>query len=680
MVAAGMTASGGAAGVPAGSGGSTSSGTTPFGGSTSRGDAGTPPPDAYVGCTVNITPASGPDLLNLVPGDTATVTVKGTIAWGSSTPTQTNWQWTVKGPDGTPLAVTAIPASDPKTATIQFPVLVPGYYDISVSVTPSCKGHASATAVKPKETSQSFFLRILPPPAASADPSQTCNTGPGRWCPSEDALPHEDTKFMLQATQPRQDDVQLLHGYAVSIDPVEVQQSNQNAFPAVAVPSYVRVSPQGSTWTFDGASGSDQPLRALLDPDRIYDVLVVPLTDTSTKVFPPFLVASKPAKAFRPNDFDVAGGVTVQGTLRGPGGPAAGARLLLRADASSPVTLPLPSTVGSADSTGAYSLRASTGTLFSAVVVPPPDTSLPQVTIADGIDLQATANGASLAGVNFTWNTLSTTTMTLRVLLSDNSTPAANLSVRLQSQDGALPDIGVFTVAGTQAGAASGSMRLEGTTDANGSIVLSSIPKIAYRLTLIPPGDLAGAAIFTGSIDLSLAPASITRTLNLGHKVKLSGHLLPADAASGARLVATDTGTDVLVSIISTQVASDGSYQFLADPGRTYRFSVEPAAGKKLPARIPLYGVTTTDQDAQLANRTLPSGLKVSGVVSFSGLPVGGAIVQAYCEQQGIAGCLDPTNPSGPLPPPLVEFATLPDGSYSFYLLDPATGSGYALP
>ena len=47
--------------------------------------------------------------------------------------------------------------------------------------------------------------------------------------------------------------------------------------------------------------------------------------------------------------------------------------------------------------------------------------------------------------------------------------------------------------------------------------------------------------------------------------------------------------------------------------------------------------------------------------------------MQAYCEQSGIVGCLDPNNPSVPLPSPLVEFATLLDGSYNFYLLDPAT-------
>jgi hypothetical protein len=609
---------------------------------------------------VTITPLSGSSLLNLVSGGTASLAVEGTVTWGAATPTTPSWQWTVTGPDGTPLTVTPLSTNNPSTSDIQFPLLAPGSYDISVSATSSCTGHASATAVTPLARSpQSYFIRILPPPDASG---QTCSS----WCPSQDAVPYEDTNFVLQPGQARQDDIQLVRGYVVSIDPADATTS-----PPVAVPSVVRVSPQGSTWTFDGAT-SDQPLRALLHPLLRYDVLVVPAA--SSKVFPPFLVASKLAQEFRPEDFYVAVGVTLRGTLSGPDGPVGG-RLSLRADPISPVTLPLPSTAGGANkTTGVYSLQASAGALFSAVVVPPSDSSLPQVTIPNSIDLQTMADGTSLAPVNFTWNAISTTTMTLRVLASDNATPAANTSVRLQSQDGALPNAGVFTVAGSAVGTASGSLRKDGTTDANGSIVFLNIPKIAYRLTAVPPGSLAGSAITTASIDLGGADASVTRSVNLGRKVTLSGRLLPADAASGAHLVATDTGTDVLATSISTTVASDGSYQFLADPFRTYGFSVEPVAGKNLPTRIPIYVMSTTDQNRQLPDRTLPSGLKVSGTVSFGGTPVAGAIVQAYCEQSGIVGCLDPNNPTVPLPSPLVEFATLPDGSYSFYLLDPATG------
>ena len=667
----GGVSAGGGTTIPPSSSATSGAGTTASGGRPASSDAGVAndgprplgSPDTGASCTVNI---SAPSLLNLVPGDTATLTVKGTIVWGSSTPTQPNWQWTVRGPDGTLLTTTPT-GSDATTQSVQFPLLTAGNYDISVTATPSCNGQASATAVRPQDRSQAFFLRVLPP-SVSTGSGQTCTTDTSRWCPTEDAVPYEDANFMLQAGQPRQDTVQLLHGYVVSIDPMTV------ALPAVAVPSFVRASPHGSTWTIDGASTSSQAMRALLNPAITYDVLVVPQAGTGPQL-PPFLVPPKLAQGFRAGDFDVAAGVTLTGTLSGPSGPAVGARLLLHADANSPVTLPLPSTAGLATSAGAYSLRASTGTLFSAVVVPPAGTAWPQVTIANGIDLRGSASGATLAGVNFTWNAISTTTLTLQVFLSDGSTSAGSgVTVRLQSQDGAFPNAGSLTVGGVSTSATSGTLRQDGTTDANGSVVFSNIPKIAYTATLVPPSGLTSAAITTATLSLTGATASTTRSASLARKVQLSGRLLPADAANGARLVATDTGTDVLGSVISTLVASDGSYQFLADPGRTYGFSVVPAAGKNLPTRIPISGFTTTAQDTQLADRTLPSGLMVSGVVSFSGQPVSGAMVQAYCEQSGVSGCVDPNNPWAALPLPLIEFATLPDGSYSFYLLDPATG------
>jgi hypothetical protein len=112
----------------------------------------------------------------------------------------------------------------------------------------------------------------------------------------------------------------------------------------------------------------------------------------------------------------------------------------------------------------------------------------------------------------------------------------------------------------------------------------------------------------------------------------------------------------------------------MASPGRTYRLSFEPAPGQNLPTRIPLYGVTTTSQNAQLADRRLPAGLKVSGTVRFSNKGVPGAIIQAYCQQTGMSGCIDPQNPTPTLPPPLVEITTQADGSFAFYLLDPGTG------
>jgi len=110
-------------------------------------------------------------------------------------------------------------------------------------------------------------------------------------------VPYEDTNFVLQPGQARQDDIQLVRGYVVRSIPPMPQPPHPSRFRrwSAFLP--------GLDLTFDGAT-SDQPLRALLHPLLRYDVLVVPAA--SSKVFPPFLVASKLAQEFRPEDFYVA--------------------------------------------------------------------------------------------------------------------------------------------------------------------------------------------------------------------------------------------------------------------------------------------------------------------------------------------------------------------------------------
>ncbi len=84
--------------------------------------------------------------------------------------------------------------------------------------------------------------------------------------------------------------------------------------------------------------------------------------------------------------------------------------------------------------------------------------------------------------------------------------------------------------------------------------------------------------------------------------------------------------------------------------------------------------MTATSQEGIPINRNLPTGLKVSGTVIFVDHAVPGAIVQVYCQQSKMFGCMDPDNPTPTLPLPVVESATQADGSFSFYLQDPASG------
>jgi len=89
--------------------------------------------------------------------------------------------------------------------------------------------------------------------------------------------------------------------------------------------------------------------------------------------------------------------------------------------------------------------------------------------------------------------------------------------VRLQSQDGALPNAGTLTVAGVSSGAISGSVRQDGTTDANGSVVFSNVPRSPTSRP-VPPSGLANAGITTTNVALAGAAASTARSVNLGSK------------------------------------------------------------------------------------------------------------------------------------------------------------------
>ncbi len=660
------------AGGRGGTGGS-SSRSSATGGSTGKPDAGPAGP-----CKVDITPLTESSLLNLAPGENRTLAVKGKIVWGTTTPYSPSWQWTVKGPDLTTLPTLAVTISESNSDSIQFPLLSPGKYEITVSISQDCSGSATATAAK--ERSQAFFLRVLPPPNAGNRAGQACGSV-NRWCPSEDAVPYEEKRLFLEAGLPKEVAFSLLKGHAVNVDPMQLAQPDPTAFPPRAVPSTIKVVPHNSTWTIDGASTNDSPFLAMMDSGLKYDVLVVPNVSHETGAAPftspPFIVGDRWPHEFTPDLFSVAQGVTVKGTIRMAGAPLMGARVLLRAEASDPIVVPLPSTWGTSDALGAYSVRAQGVALFSIIVIPPAGTTLPQVTIPACLDLRNVSDGGTVSDVDFDWNTMALTTLSVTVMTSDGQSPLPSVQVRLQSKDEhdeVAPEPGKLTINGNQADSPKGNLRLEATTDQSGVVTFGAIPKAHYHLVLLPPEDMSDAAITAVDLDLRGAANNERRMYSPSRKIKLTGRILPPQSSSGGHMVAIDTGNDIFGNSISATIENDGSYTLMADPGRTYRFSVEPAPGTDLPTRIPLYGVTTPSQNTRLADRSLPSGLKVSGTVKFGNKGVPGAIVQAYCQQSGMSGCVDPDNPSITLPPPLVEIATQTDGSFTIYLLDPGTG------
>jgi hypothetical protein len=616
-------------------------------------------------------------LTGLVPGDNRTLTVRGTITWGTTPRTTPTWQWTVKGPDRNTLTTIVDPSAEIDTAKIQFPLLSSGSYEISVSVTSTCLGHATASAGQ--EWPQMFYVRVLPPANSGSRSGQTCVNSATRWCPSEDAIPYEAVYPLSDMTNVEMM-IGLSKGTSVAIDPAF--GPDPEAFPPRAIPSTIHIAPnlsqhsRYSSWTIDGASTNEKPLQAILNGAPLqYDVLVVPTATSDPITFPPFRIGPLLAKDFPWTSFNVTPGVTVRGTVRVSGGPLMGARVLLRADTADQVTLPLPSTWGTSQITGDYSLQARNDSYstFSVILIPPVGTTLPQVTVPNCIDLRRANDGDTLADVNFTWYALATTNLSVTVMMPDGQSPASSVQVRLLSQDeeNKIPEPGVLTINGVVAGPANGSLRLDATTNQLGVVTFGAIPKAGYRLVLVPPDDWTDAAITTADLDLTDVSNDEPRIFQLSRKTKLTGNISPKGSSAGGRLLAIDTGADILENTLSSSIDSEGNYTLMADPGRTYRLSVEPAPSKNLPTRIPLYGVTATNQSMRQVDRSLPTGLKVSGSVKFGGKSVPGAVVQVYCQQSGMDGCMDPKNPTPDLPLPVVETATQADGSYIYFLPDP---------
>jgi hypothetical protein len=581
---------------------------------------------------------------------------------------------------------------------IRFPLLAAGKYSISVAVTPTCR--SSTVAKAEGQWTQQYFLRVLPPPSSTDSPGQRCGNGSTRWCPTEDAVPFEQVVRLTDMTDAPMG-IALPKGTPVTIDPY--WDPNAEVFPAIAVPSAIHIAPNNanssyslsafnSTWTIDGVSGL-RPFLAMLSDAFRYDILVVPEAspnrDPNKLVFPPFRIGKLDPKSIVPELFRISLGVVVKGTVRVDDMPLTGARVLLRAPGgdTNVSALPLPSTWGVSDESGEYSLSAKNDGVadFSLIVIPPDGTFLPRVTVSSALKLVDVEDGAVIPDVDFTWNGLPTTRLAVTVMMTDGRTPAPMARVRLQrldplqTLDNPPPPVGSILVNGTTPPFAviAGELRLEGTTNKAGVVTFDGLPMAKYHLVLLPPDNSSDAAITTTDLDLTEANNDERRAYQLVRKVTLTGTISPPGQASGGRLVAMDTGDDVLGSTNSAMIDDQGRYTLMADPERTFRLTVEPAPGKPLPTRVSLFGVTAPSQNAELGDRKLPTCLKASGTVNFfeSGARKGvaGAIVQVYCQQTGMAGCMDPKSATAVLPPPVVETATQADGTYTFYLPDPSS-------
>ncbi|HEU5060609.1 MAG TPA: carboxypeptidase-like regulatory domain-containing protein [Kofleriaceae bacterium] len=342
----------------------------------------------------------------------------------------------------------------------------------------------------------------------------------------------------------------------------------------------------------------------------------------------------------------VDGGVTVTGTVRDPAGdPLAGARVQVTVGGA-------PSTIGTSDAAGAFTLEARAGGPAAVTVTPPDASGLPALELAGGPAISSGSDVAVTYGAGLDRRTVSPV---LRE--TDGTTPAAGARVTFVSR--AIASAGTIAIDGDGAAAAGALVR---TAQANGSGVIPDqrLTSVIYDAFVEPgPGAPVGEGVRVyQALDLRTgqsAPASL-RLAAPGH---ITGQVVDAAGApvAGARVSAAPDGllarstaaggaaTSGEDGSFDVRVAADGSYQVRVDgPGGAGRVHRALAAPGALPVE-------------------LPATLELTGTLAIAGgNRVPGALVQLQCLTCG---------PDGG-PAPVAE--AISDAAGQFTMLAPDPG------
>jgi hypothetical protein len=632
----GSAGSGSAGSGSAGSGAGGAAGSVFDGGADASGDVIVMPPP----CKVTISPVSASSLDNLPAGTGATLRVRGVIS-GTSQPDHPDWNWHVDVGDGH--ATVSVKTPDPQDpSVVEFPLTLEGRYYINVSVqeVPFCGGSNWATATL--NPTVPYHVRITPPHGLQG------------------LAPYE-RDIDMQGGHAANLTFNFFHTTSVAIDPQDATTKS--------VGSYVQITSPQHSWSSEGDTMKTAFKTALVDTDDSrYDVLVVPL-NTSGPPFAPLLSTGlTAARVSAPMIIDP--GVTVMGTVALDGGASVGgATILLRSGA-------LPSTVGHSDGGGAFSLQARGGR-FSAVVTPAAGSALPEAHVdaddVSGVDLPMSSGGP--VSLSFSWRSgLATRTLTARFLGSDGSA-AAGIDVRLDSDAGSLPNVGLLHVTngpfGPQMLVATGAVHRTATTDGSGAVSFADLPAATYQLMGVPPVP-SRDGLTIAPVDLSGAAPAAPLTVNLERKVAVTG-LLP-NAPAGTRILVIDDqpvpipGHDFPAAAVS----ATGAYALSLDPRHAYHLLADPPAGQML-SRVPLGKVETGTAAIASQPRTLPRMLALTGSVqTFDGaMTVAGAKLQIFCVGAS-PDCVDPLDLAGKAPLPLFEATTDALGGFALWVPDPA--------
>jgi hypothetical protein len=589
--------------------------------------ASTSPRSGPLPCELKIIPVSPPRFLDLLAGEGERLRVRAQVS-DTMPPSPPVWKWSVRHEGVVEVGVRQI-GDDP--AAIEFDLQSRGRYFIHAEVSPTCAATEVATAFRPGERLLTYWMRITPP--------------------RDSGLPPQETSVRVGGGVVPVKDIALQSGYPVIIDPQDAARD--------AIRSFIRITSVQSTLRFEGRNDL-LGFETALDPLLSYDVLVIPEKDH----YAPALFRRLRPTQIAAQPFTFEHGTLVRGRLLvGTDSPVAGARVLLRAG-------PLPSTLGASRADGAFELRARPEA-FTALVLPPPDSGLPEAHLPTG---QRLTVGTTSLDLELRWRPPASGRLEIQVAGAGGGPLIRPARVRLESVPGALPDVGTFQIGPDQRFIAEGVVRLEGTTSDGGLATFARLPGARYSLTIVP-GTTADGTVTTIEHESTAGTARVT----LARPIAIAGRLEPAALGAGISVVAMDASPVVPGEVLRTTADGSGQFQLVAAPGRTYRLFTEPLPERQLP-RLFLGTVRTTTEDLTFEPYTLHPGLPLAGAVTFTMqdgrvAPVPGTVIQVFCTGKP-PECVDPDNgPASDSARPVGETVTDARGRYELYVPDPAKGN-----
>jgi len=602
LAACSSSSAGGSAGSPdnegkaGGSGADSAEGGT-GGGTSLNGSGGDGAPDDD--CRIRFRPLSAPALTNLPAGPGRTVTIQGEQSSPDST--GTDWSWVVAHNGSN--AVLLPDPNNPSIVTLALPD--EGRYELSARVD-SCYGMTAISAVPADRRTAYYWLRVIPPEGSPF-------------------LPHEQGVGM-RTDIVEQNAFEMPTGYAVPIDPRAPTALNL----ASAIPSYLRLSSEGSSFLQEGRSTSKGATAFRVSPLRQYNLMVIPDNGWAPQIFDGLMLSGAGVPSFSLSgnpDFELAQGTEIRARLREDGFAVSGARLLFRAGA-------LPSTLGSSDENGntRVYVAADGNRRFGIEVIAPLEKGLPDLAIDAPSGLPLPAKGNAPEAITIDWATLPRGKIELLILSEKSGLPIRDALVVARFV-APLANAGTATLSGGSTVALSGRIKLQAQSDGTGKVLFNAIPRAQYQVTITPP--MGSDSSFTTTVDLSTVDPAAT-IVRVPELVRFFGRFTGTIAKGSEIAAVPDDPTDN--RSVSAPLDASGGYTVLLDRDKTYRLRLRVGADARL--TLPLGMLPSGQTGGELPPRVLPRTVPLQGLAVNKSIGVPGALVEVYCLAE-LPDCID---------------------------------------